>query len=461
MRKGVGVTYGVLVGALGAGLVAWHVVAPEDPATKAQVQVSPLPSAAQPPWGASGAEAPLPSADALDSAVSSALAGRPGTYAVSVVDVVTGKSLVDQDGTDAGVPASSLKLLTGTAALGTLGHEARFDTSAVLDGDQVWLVGGGDVLLGAGESDDSAVNGHAGLGTLAQKTVAALKKRGVHGQINVGLDSSMFPGPGLNPDWAADLVTMHNITEVQTPAMYAGRADAANHSEVVRNPASAARQTFVTRLQEAAEDEGLDLTFLIGETRDGADGAEGASGDTLAKVSSASVIQQLEYMETHSDNYLAESFGRLVAVESGQPGDIDGATSAVSAAVAELGVDTTGLDMKDTSGLAATNQVSPSTLAHLLAVTQTSPNANLRDLSRLLPASGVSGTLSNRLAGWDTKGLIRAKTGTLADVISLSGIVTTRDGRLLSFSVMSSDVTGVLDEARAATDAVAQALLEG
>ncbi|WP_291277911.1 D-alanyl-D-alanine carboxypeptidase/D-alanyl-D-alanine-endopeptidase [Galactobacter sp.] len=395
------------------------------------------------------------------SAVTSALAGRPGTYSVSVVDVATGETLVDQNGAEAGVPASSLKLLTGTAALSTLGQDARFDTSAVLDGDDVWLVGGGDVMLGAGESDDSVVNGHAGLGTLAQKTVAALERQGVTGQINVGLDSTLFPGPGLNPDWADDLVTTNNITEVQTPAMYAGRANADNHSEVVRNPASVARQTFVTRLQEAADTKGLDMTFLLGETRDGADGTEGASGDTVAKVSSATVMQQLEYMENHSDNYLAETFGRLVAVESGQTGDIEGATSSVSAAVEELGVDTTGLDMHDTSGLAATNQVSPSTLAQLLAVTQTSANANLRDLAGLLPAAGASGTLSNRLAGWDTKGLIRAKTGTLADVISLSGFVTTRDGRLLSFSVMSSHVTGVQDGARAATDAVAEALLEG
>jgi D-alanyl-D-alanine carboxypeptidase/D-alanyl-D-alanine-endopeptidase (penicillin-binding protein 4) len=73
----------------------------------------------------------------------------------------------------------------------------------------------------------------------------------------------------------------------------------------------------------------------------------------------------------------------------------------------------------------------------------------------------VSGTLSGRLTGTEAKGLVRAKTGTLADVISLSGFVTTQDGRLLSFSVMSSGVEGAQADARAATDAVAEALLKG
>jgi D-alanyl-D-alanine carboxypeptidase/D-alanyl-D-alanine-endopeptidase (penicillin-binding protein 4) len=402
----------------------------------------------------------VPDAASLDSAVTNALEGHVGTYSVSVVDVATGKTLMDQDGTDAGVPASSLKLLTGAAALATLGHDARFETSAVLDGDEVWLVGGGDALLGAGDSDDSAVNGRAGLGTLAEKTVAALQKHGVTGQVTVGLDSSLFPGEGLNPEWAPDLVTTNNITEVQTPAMYAGRQDASHYSAVVRNPAAAARSTFVSRLQEAATADGADLSFVAGGQRAGDDGEDTTNGDTLAKVSSATVIQQLEYMENHSDNYLAEVYGRLVAVDSGAEGDIDGATSSVAAAVEDLGVDVTGLDMKDTSGLAATNQVSPSTLAQLLAVTQTSPDANLRDLAQLLPVAGVSGTLANRLSDWDTLGLVRAKTGTLADVISLSGFVTTEQGRLLSFSVMSSGVTGAQADARAATDAVAQALLD-
>lgn len=458
MRKPIGIACGAVACLVTAGLVAWHVAAPATHDAGQQESVAPLPSDARTPWGASGADAPLPDADDLDSAVTEALEAGPGTYRVSVVDVVTGKELVDQDGTQAGTPASSLKLLTGAAALATLGHGTRFDTTAVLDGEDLWLTGRGDTLLGAGESDPDTINGHAGLGTLAEKTVKALKKQGTSGSVKVGVDSSLFPGPGLNPDWEADLVETNNITEVQTPAMYAGRADAAPQSAVVRNPASAALSTYVQRLEEAASREGLDVDFSRGGDR----GDEGASeGKTIAKVSSATVLQQLEFMENNSDNYLAETFGRLVAVEGGGTGDIEGATAAVSEAVKDLGVDTTGLDMHDTSGLAATNQVSPATLAQLLAVSQTSPNPDLRELAPLLPTAGVSGTLVQRLGGPESRGLVRAKTGTLADVISLSGFVTTEKGRLLSFSVMASDLDKALAEARAAEDAVAEALLKG
>jgi D-alanyl-D-alanine carboxypeptidase/D-alanyl-D-alanine-endopeptidase (penicillin-binding protein 4) len=488
MRKRVGAAYALLIGVLGTGLVGWHVAAPASQDADSTVTAGSLPAAAKAPWGASGTKAPMPDASSLSSAVTQALAGHTGEYSVSVVDVATGKKLVDHDASHLGAPASSLKLLTGSAALATLGHDARFDTTAVLDGHEVWLTGGGDVLLGDGESKDDEVNGHAGLGTLAEETVAALKKQGITGQVKVGLDSSLFPGPGLNSNWASDLVTTNNITEVQTPAMYAGRANSDHHSAVVRNPASEARSTFLSRLQEAASTSGLDVDFVQGETWAGAsddaadsdssatDGpsnpakdaaasgdaaSEAPSGKVIAKVSSSTVIQQLEYMENNSDNYLAEVYGRLVATKSGGKGTISGATSAVTNAVKKLGVDVTGLDMRDTSGLAATNQVSPATLAQLLAVTQTSSNADLRDLAPLLPVSGVSGTLSGRLTGTEAKGLVRAKTGTLADVISLSGFVTTKDGRLLSFSVMSSGVEGAQSDARAATDAVAEALLKG
>ncbi|HEY6953456.1 MAG TPA: D-alanyl-D-alanine carboxypeptidase, partial [Bacteroidota bacterium] len=53
-----------------------------------------------------------------------------------------------------------------------------------------------------------------------------------------------------------------------------------------------------------------------------------------------------------------------------------------------------------------------------------------------LPVAGVDGTLQYRMAGTAAAGNLRAKTGTLSGVSTISGYVTTRDGELLAFSVM-------------------------
>lgn len=474
MRKGTAVWAAVMV-LVCAGLIGWHLAAPEDDDAEAVVTQA-LPADAEEPWGASGADAPLPDTATLTRALEERIAGSQGRYTVSVRDVVSGEQLVDLDAATVGAPASSLKLLTGSAALNVLGADHRFATTAVLAEDsRVTLVGGGDVLLGSGASDDDAVNGHAGLGTLAEQTVKALADRGAQGAFTVTVDSSLFPSPGLNPDWAADLVTSNNITEIQTPAMHAGRSGADPHSAVVRDPSDAALAAYVQALDSAAEQEGLDVTFSSAGHTEGAapavsgdgDGAaaeddaaaDGGTGEELGTVESATVLEQLQYMERNSDNYLAETFGRLVAVARGGEGSIDGATDAVEATVQDLGVDVTGLDLHDTSGLAATDRISPATLSGLLAEAQSGEHAELRDLAELLPVSGTTGTLASRLTGTDTKALVRAKTGTLADIVSLSGYVTTADGRLLSFSVMASGVTGALNQARSVTDAIATELL--
>lgn len=437
------------------GLIAWHLVAPAEPAEPAPTPAA-LPSDAAQPWGASGTKAPLPDAAALTAAIEKDISGDHGSYHVSVLDVATGEALVDLGAHTAGTPASSLKLLTGAAALSTFEHDHRFSTSATLEKDgSLRLVGGGDVLLGEGESSADDVNGHAGLATLASEALAALQERGgISGQISVSVDTSLFPGPGLNPDWAGDLVTSNNITEVETPAMYAGRAAATPKSAVVRTPADAALKAFVGALDDAAKQSGAKVTFSAKGRA-----ASGEGSVRLASVDSATVLEQLHYMERNSDNYLAESLGRLVAVQRGATGSYQDATAQVSAAVKNLGVDTTGLQMKDTSGLAATNKVTPFTLAGLLQHAETSPRADLRELAGLLPVAGVTGTLSGRLGGQETKALVRAKTGTLAAVVSLTGYVTTKDGRLLSFSVMASGVEGALAEARAVADTVATTLV--
>ncbi|WP_158041287.1 D-alanyl-D-alanine carboxypeptidase [Kocuria sp. CNJ-770] len=72
--------------------------------------------------------------------------------------------------------------------------------------------------------------------------------------------------------------------------------------------------------------------------------------------------------------------------------------------------------------------------------------------------AGGSGTLADRFddeAETAARGLARAKTGTLNTVVSLSGHVSTREGRLLTFSVVLNEVADPAAARDAADRAVA------
>ena len=56
-----------------------------------------------------------------------------------------------------------------------------------------------------------------------------------------------------------------------------------------------------------------------------------------------------------------------------------------------------------------------------------------------MPVAGVDGTLRGRMRGTRAEANVRGKTGTLGNVRSLSGFVTTASGRQLIFSVLCNN----------------------
>ena len=55
-----------------------------------------------------------------------------------------------------------------------------------------------------------------------------------------------------------------------------------------------------------------------------------------------------------------------------------------------------------------------------------------------LPVAGVDGTIGSRFRGTPVERNVHAKTGSLSMVRSLSGYITTRDGRMLVFSILAN-----------------------
>lgn len=372
-----------------------------------------------------------------------ALGDRVG---VSVVDPATGEE-VFSSGPETLVPASTTKVLTAAAGLVALDPQQRFETSVARDGDALVLVGGGDPYLVASR-DDSGYAQRADLTTLAERTAAALQEAASQGdgpeEVSLGYDTTLFTGPGDNPDWENGYVSGQIVTPIAPLWTNRGISRGVRSSE----PARAAAETFARLLRR----QGVDVT---GDVED----AQAPDTEPIATVQGATVEQAVEALTLSSNNEAAEVLARHVAISQGQEADFAGGGTAVAEVLQEAGVPTAGLELEDGSGLSRGNRIAPVTLAQTVALgisEQAWP-----DLLAALPVGGFSGSLEDRMDGDASSGagLVRAKTGTLTGVHSLAGYVTDARGVPLAVALMVDDTEEISAlETRDALDAAAAAL---
>lgn len=370
------------------------------------------------------ADAPTPSAPVL-SGYAGTLAGDsliPGaTTGVSVIDVATGTELVDHQASAPLTPASSNKVLTAWASLSALGGGHRMETRAVLSGSTVTLVGGGDVLLAADAGDPSAVVGHAGLGDLARAAAAELTGQGVT-SVGVALDDTLFTGPAWNSGWESGNEAW--VGQIQ-PIMV--DVTAYGSTGYPADPAMEAARAFSQALSAA----GITVTGEV--TR----AAAPAGATKLASVQSAPLADVLSVSIKASDNTMTEVEGRVLAAATGREASFTGAAQAVREQLQADGFDVTGLTLVDVCGLAKGDKVPARLLAQIIARAAGADGGTVgRDLLTALPVGALDGTLSDRYVGTSAAGVVRAKTGSLDQTVSLTGTVVTADGRLLAYSVI-------------------------
>lgn len=141
------------------------------------------------------------------------------------------------------------------------------------------------------------------------------------------------------------------------------------------------------------------------------------------------------YLNKESDNLSGEALIKILGAEfKGTPGSAAAGASVIKEYLAELGIDTTWLRIVDGSGLSRHDLLSPAILVRVLEAMYTSPHFDA--FYHSLPIAGVDGTIRNRMKYTGAHGNLRAKTGTLSGVSSLSGYALTADGEWLAFSMM-------------------------
>lgn len=372
-----------------------------------------------------------------------------GQFSGVIIDPASGATLFNRDSTTPQIPASTLKLLTGTALLTSVDPNARLATRVVA-GDQpgdVVLVGGGDVTLSARVEGKATV--YDGAPTMAD-LAAQVKASGVPVE-RIVLDTDYWSGADLATGWETGDIrgTSTNpqgyITRMSPLMVDGDREDPANENSIrTGEPAQAAGRAFA-RLLGAP-----DTPLVDGAAADGAQ----VLGEVFSQPMSVLLAQALE----NSDNLLAESLAREVAIARGAPPSFDGASAATLEALQSLGIDTIGVEIFDGSGLSTLDRVPPSVMAQVLGMAVQGEPATMRNLLTGLPVAAVSGSLVDRFqddgsragAGW-----VRAKTGSLEVTYALAGYVPDVDGRILIFAFNSN---GAGSGTRPALDALAAGL---
>jgi len=384
---------------------------------------------------------------ALSGLVSDKKLGRRVSVAVS--QLADGRS-VYRTGAGLVTPASTMKLLTSAAALESLGPDHRFRTAVVSRPRSGWvvLVGGGDPFLERAQAPrDRLYPVRADLNTLARATAAALEERG-RTAVRLGYDTSLFSGPAVSPAWESSYVPDDVVSPVSALWTNEGRT---RSGSVTSDPAAAAAQGFARALARQQ----IDVLGEPSPTR------AAAGADELAAVESAPLERIVERVLEVSDNEASEVLFRHVAVATGKRASFAGASAAVRSVLDRVGVDMSGAQIFDGSGLSRENRLAPETLLSVIEVSAGDEHVLLRPVITGLPVAGFNGSLAYRFETGDARGpgRVRAKTGTLTGVHGLAGVVTDLEGTELAFVALADRVklVNTLD-ARAMLDEVTAAL---
>lgn len=153
-----------------------------------------------------------------------------------------------------------------------------------------------------------------------------------------------------------------------------------------------------------------------------------------------------------SHNEFADLLARHLGFELAGQSSYGAGNAQMVGWLGEVGIASAGVQFGDGSGLSRNNLVSADAVVGLLGYARSTAWGQM--WRRTLSTAGMRGTLANRLGGANTAGRVQAKTGTLSNVIALSGYLHNRhDGQEYLFSILFNDV-GTQSTARSVSDQV-------
>ncbi len=432
-----------------------------------------------------------------------------GLSGASVVSIEDNESWYDKNGQVPLFLASNAKLISTAAVLRKLGGDHRFETQVratvnergIVE-DSLYLVGGGDPKLMAGDFK-----------ALAQ----GLKKKGVHAiQGSVIVDDSLFDTDFLPPKFdlkntdaayrasVGALGVNYNAVAVSFKAAnVTGGAPAIRVSPSSAYPLLDNRATTVKGKKDALviktsragkrtrirvegrvgvrnrcgsvrrriDDPGIFAGYVflsalqaagikVADTKVKRDIAP-ADLPVVLKKQSLSLAVLARDTNEWSNNMMAEMLFKALDIKGGNTGATwEGAQEGVEEMLSEARVPVEDVVYVNGSGLYEADKMSPKSMTTFLAWAFNQEGWG-QEWRKTLAVGGKTGTLRGRMRGGSAQGNVQAKTGTLDNVIALSGYVQTRTKGVLAFSFLFNDVkSGRANyrKVRRAQDALCEAL---
>lgn len=181
------------------------------------------------------------------------------------------------------------------------------------------------------------------------------------------------------------------------------------------------------------------------------------AGDAVAEVTSVSLAEAIRVVNKDSQNLHAEMLLREVALQESGVGSQEAAVASMRRFLAEVGLRSGEFFLRDGSGLSRHNLLAPRGTVRLLEHMWRSDDREAYMNS--LPVAGHDGTLDWRFRQVDTRGRIRAKTGSMSHVLALSGYVEGAAGETLAFSIFANNFGMNSSSTRQLVDAIASTLV--
>jgi D-alanyl-D-alanine carboxypeptidase/D-alanyl-D-alanine-endopeptidase (penicillin-binding protein 4) len=416
------------------------------------------PSATTPGPVARAAPSPRPSASAVRRALGRSLHDPHLADLRAVVAPLRGRPVLDL-GHGTSTPASTLKLLTATAALEAFGPDRTFATRVLArnirhgthgrrrqhPGLDLVLVGGGDPFLAGKRPAHGPEPRDASLQTLASLTATRLHHEHVS-VVRLSYDTSLFSGPRVDPHWPKAYIPDDVVSPVT--ALWADEGHDPSGSGRVADPPASAAGRFASYLVR----DGIRVAPRVAQVR-------AATGREVARVTSPPLADIVERVLQNSDNEGAEVLAHQVGLAVEGEGSYAAGVTGTIRTLHRLGIQLHGATLQDGSGLSRHDRLDAGTLVQVLQAASSPDHPELRSVITGLPVAAYDGSLGDRFGHSAGRGLVRAKTGTLTGTSALAGLTTDAHGRLLVFAFVSNHVryAETLDT-RAALDRLASAL---
>ncbi|MFC0472566.1 D-alanyl-D-alanine carboxypeptidase/D-alanyl-D-alanine-endopeptidase [Halalkalibacter kiskunsagensis] len=425
-----------------------------------------------------------------------------GLASISIRKATTGELIYDYFGDTRLRPASNMKLLTAAAALSTLGENYTFQTDLLTNGNILWKMVTGNIYI-KGKGDPTLLKENI------DELIEKLKNKGVtliRGDLigddnwfddirySVDLpwsDETTYYGAAIsaltaspNKDYDAGTVIIevapgdiigepgsisltphttyvdiinntitvsenqlanvsvtrkHGSNEVQIEGQVPLHCDYPKKWVAIWEPTD-----FVLHLtKESLKEHGITLlgTIKRGKTPEEA--------TPLASHESIALRKLLIPFMKNSNNGHAETLIKEMGKVRKGVGSFEKGIEVLQSEMKNFNVNSNTLKIRDGSGISHVNLIPANEISQLLFSIQAEPW--FPSFFRALPTVGGQdsldkGTLKSRMSNSKAVGKVKAKTGTLNTVSSLSGYVETSTGEMLIFSIL---LNNVLDEKKA------------